>query len=319
MSIRIVGQAVGLGVTFAALIDVARLNGMQSRGSYSSILQDNITFPPDLNRNQAVPFMSMEFQEYRRRSINEQPFYADVMKIRLPIPENLSEDTSVSYGKASLDSAIGAITESLSGQTPSTGITGTLTQIGSRLGTAATGIGAQALRELAGNVVGVQTAQTALNAASALSGIAANPFQVVLFQSPNFRTHNFTWKFIPTTLEESQILSNLIQTFKYHSLPGISNAGAVFFSYPEILKINFRPSDDFLYKFKPCVVDSITVNYAPNSPSFVRTSGAPTALTFSIKLQEIEIMTKADFLRDPSGRFVSPEFSDTVRSNAPGV
>jgi hypothetical protein len=42
----------------------------------------------------------------------------------------------------------------------------------------------------------------------------------------------------------------------------------------------------------------VTVNFAPNSPSFFRSTNAPTALQFSIKVQEIEIWTKADYFRN---------------------
>jgi hypothetical protein len=90
-------------------------------------------------------------------------------------------------------------------------------------------------------------------------------------------------------------------------LPGISNAGGVFFSYPEILQVKLFPKDEYLYRFKPCVVESVSVNYAPNGPSFYRQSQAPTAIDFSISLQEIEIWTKADYLRNSVGGVVDQQ------------
>lgn len=303
--LAVAGTVVGAAVGVAALVDAYRLYSNQ--GSFVSGLQDPepIQFPADLLRNGTqVPYMSLQFERYQRRSINEQPFYTEEMRIRLPIPENLLERTSVQYQTEELGSAIGSITEAALGASTIGGsLQDIVTNIGQRVTTAATGIGTSALRTAAGDIFGPNMANQGAAALSALSGISANPFQVVLFKSPQFRTHTFTWVFIPNSNEESDILKRLITTFKYHSLPGISSAGAVFFSYPEILKINFRPSDQYLYKFKPCVVDSVTVNYAPNSPSFVRSSGAPTAIKFTIQLQEIEIMTKADFLRDSAGRF----------------
>ena len=90
-------------------------------------------------------------------------------------------------------------------------------------------------------------------------------------------------------------------------LPGISGpgTGGVFFSYPEILQIKLFPKDDYLYRFKPCVVDNVSVNYAPNNPSFYRETGAPTAVQFSVSLQEIEIWTKNDY----------EYYQETIRNN----
>jgi hypothetical protein len=273
----------------AAAADAATL--YNNRSEYTDRFQSSLRFPSDLNRNGNVPFMSMQFSAYRRRSINEQPFYESEMKINLPLPDGLVDQTSIEYQNANLDSVVGAAVEgasqALSGSGSIPGIAGTILS----------GTGAQTIQRLAGENV--------RNAASVLTGITRNPFQVVLFKSPNFRSHNFTWKFAPRDRAESETLNDIINTFKYHSLPGLSALGGVFFSYPEILEINFRPSDTYLYKFKPCVVESVTVNFAPNSPSFFRSTNAPTAVQFSIKVQEIEIWTKADYLRE-NGRFGNP-------------
>jgi hypothetical protein len=314
MAVRLTAGGV-LGVAALGVAGLAALELYGQRRGFADRSDQNILFPPDLNRANA-PFMSMQFKRYQRRSINEQPFYNDVMKIRLPIPDNLVERTSVTYDNASLGSALGSFIEAQSAggnivnSLVTLGVGGAVGALGllpSAAGEAARGTGGsrQERERRAGLAEGVTSAAGRALAveAGALFGITANPYQVVLFKSPDFRTHSFAWKFIPNSLQESEILRNLIEVFKYHSLPGISSAGAVFFSYPEILEINFRPSDQYLYKFKPCVVKSVTTNFAPNSPSFVKSSGAPTAIEFKIELQEIEIMTKADFLRNEVGEY----------------
>jgi hypothetical protein len=312
---RAAANPVAAGVAGVAGVAVLGAIGELYIRDFSTEYQSPIMFPSDLS-SRNVPFMSMEFQRYQRRSINDQPFYTGLGKIMLPIPENLVETTSVTYSKEALNTVVGAAADSLAGSVgsiaDSSSVGNLLSTLGGRITTAATGAGVGALQVLTGaaigsiqdpttrSVVGGLAGQT-VSALSALSGITTNPFEVILFKSPEFRRHSFSWNFIPNSLEESQKLQQLIETFKYHSLPGISAAGGVFFSYPEILKINFRPSDEYMYKFKPCVIDSVRVNYAPNKPSFVKSSGAPTAIQFQINLQEIEIMTKADFLRDQRG------------------
>jgi hypothetical protein len=240
--------------------------------------------------------MTMGFSSYERRSIYQQPFYRDVMRIALPLPDNLTEQTSVSYDKSTeLGSVAGSVVEGLSQGVPAN------LQEGLRSAeTVATGIAASAIRRLA-NALSPNIG----NAASALTGITANPFQVVLFKSPEFRAHTFSWQFAPKNRNETDTVNNIIKAFRYHALPGVLGAGGVIFSYPEILTINFRPQEtaNYMYEFKPCVVESVAVNYTPNGPSFFNRTGAPTAVQFTIRVQEIEIWTKADFLRNPQGIF----------------
>lgn len=261
-------------------------------------ISNSLTFPSDLNSS--VPYLAMEFKKYERRSITQQPFYAGQGKIRLPIPENLTENTSVSYDKGT---SLGPIAGALTDAATST-IAGNFADAGQSLFGAAAGAGAAVL---GAGLRRAQAPETLTPAASALTGLTTNPFQVVLFKAPEFRTHRFSWRFVPKSRDETDILKQLITVFKFHSLPGISAAGGVFFSYPEIIELSFKPTNEFLYKFKPCVVESVSVNYAPSGPSFYRATNAPTAIQFSINLQEIEIMTKADFFRERNIRGLTEE------------
>ena len=77
-------------------------------------------------------------------------------------------------------------------------------------------------------------------------------------------------------------------------LPGTVARGLLF-TFPEILDIKLFPDDKFMYKFKPCVLKGMSVDYAPNGPSFYRRTDAPTAVSISLDLQEIEFWTKNDF------------------------
>jgi hypothetical protein len=257
---------VGAAAGAASLADFSNLVAFQSQ--YANQFQNSILYPPDLFRsgeeNQAIPFISMQFEQYERRSINVQPFYREVMRIRLPIPDNLVERTSVTYNKMELGSAVGSVVQSLSGATDFENIGG-VQGILDRVVSAGAGVGTEALTGLArvaatrglsrgletlgvdernaGNIAG-GVVNRGLAGLSALTGITANPFEVILFKSPEFRTHRFSWKFIPNNIQETELLRTLIENFKYHSLPGISAAGAVFFSYPEILKSISNPVID---------------------------------------------------------------------------
>jgi hypothetical protein len=304
----------------AAAVDATRLYDNQT--ALAGAFQQNLKFPSDLKSD--VPYISMQFKEYTRRSIYDQPFYNEVMKINLPVPSNLVEQTNIQYSTENLGSIVGSVVEGLSAIG-----TGTAGNIATGGLTIASGIGAGILPSTIARLLSSTTripeqasealVSSATQAISVLSGITTNPFQAVLFKSPSFRSHQFSWTLIPKSRAESEVINNIIQTFRYHSLPGVSNFGGVFFSYPEILEINFRPTDTYLYKFKPCVVDSIRVNFAPNQPSFYKSSLAPTAVEFSITVQEIEIWTKSDFNRNGEQTANSTPSAPTTTPNLPPV
>jgi hypothetical protein len=129
-----------------------------------------------------------------------------------------------------------------------------------------------------------------------MAGVAANPFLTLLFKSPTFKTHTFSWKLAPNNIEESVQLQKIVNMFRKHMLPSLANSGGgTLLSYPDIVQVNLFPNEEFLYKFKPCIVESMSVNFAPtSSPSFFKNSNAPTEVQLSINLKEIEYWLQDD-------------------------
>ena len=95
----------------------------------------------------------------------------------------------------------------------------------------------------------------------------------------------------------------VILAFKANMLPAIApGSGGIFLTYPNMAAITFYPAQDFLYKFKPCVVRNFRVNYADGGmPSFFRRTNAPTLVSISVDLIEIEYWLREDIV-DPSMR-----------------
>ena len=139
--------------------------------------------------------------------------------------------------------------------------------------------------------VGIDTAQ-----ALQLGGLAQNPFLTVLFKSPSFKKHQFSWKLAPTSPQESDTVRQIINTFRSNILPAMApNAGGTLLTYPNMCQISLYPDDSFLYRFKPCVVESMSVNFASSgAPSFFKNTNAPTEVTLTIDLLEIEYWLKED-------------------------
>lgn len=300
--------AVAVGGTFA-ITDAASL--YNTRTTQAGQFQQQEVFPNDLIQNDANRnfYMSFKFQAYEKRSINNSPFLRSTGTVRIPIPDNIRDNMSVTYGSTSFGgdatgTAVGAGLESLAGsrQTESSGFLSFVNRARD-LGTdVAKGATVGLLQDTAGRVG---------QAAQAYFGIAVNPYQTILFEKPEFKSHNFSWKFMPRDESESNTIRNIIRTFQFHMLPGVSKDIGLFFSYPSMVVVSLFPSSEFMYRFKPCVIESVNVNYAAaGAPSFFKSTSAPTAITMSITLKEIEYWTSKDYTAEA--------FNDTeaIGSNA---
>ena len=261
----------------------------------NSKYKGNLMFPNDLidpsaNRNS---YMAIQFVEYQRRSIFNQPFLSALGGVRLPVPNQLAETFNVSYDSSAGESnpSIGAgIEAGLQGRN---GVGSSGNVIGSIASSVTAALGGKAVQTASalGTKAGLDVPQ-----ALQLGGLAQNPFLTVLFKSPNFRKHTFSWKLMPNNEQESNTAREIIQTFRSNMLPALApNAGGTLLTYPNMAIINLYPDETLLYKFKPCVVESLTVNYAAGGqPSFFKGTNAPTHIELSISLLEIEYWLKED-------------------------
>jgi len=272
------GAAIGAGV---ALDEAADLYA--TRRNMANQFQDQHEFPSDLTTT--TPFyVSFLFQAYVKRSINNSPFLRSRGTIRLPIPDNLSDVTSVTYStEKGLTPAVGAGLDAAANSNREESTFDRLKTI------TAASITAGGLATLQNNLGGVA------DAARAYSGVTLNPYQTVLFEKPNFKLHTFTWKLIPKNEVESNTIRNMIRTFQYHMLPGVSQSPGLFFTFPSMVTVSLFPSSQYLYRFKPCVIKAVKVSYAETTPSFYRGTNAPTAVTIALELTEIEYFTNKDY------------------------
>lgn len=298
---------VGGGVAFSNAADLYR-----SRQNMSGQFQNQLQFPEDLTQPPAGGgesrnfFMSFSFMKYEKRSIQNQAFLRSEGTVRLPIPDAIRDNLSVSYNTASLTPAVGAALENF------TGTGGTIETI---TGAAIEGAAGATLGALQRAASGSADATAAVQATQAYFGLAINPYQTVLFEKPEFKTHNFSWKLMPRDEVESEDARDIFRTFQYHASPGVSKNAGLFFSYPSMVIVSLYPSSEFLYRFKPCIIKSVNVNYAAgNNPSFFKRTNAPTSMSLSIQLQEIEYWTNEDYTSDRfSDQGAETNFTTTSR------
>lgn len=126
---------------------------------------------------------------------------------------------------------------------------------------------------------------------SALTGAQINPYLYLYFDRPTFKRFNFTWTLPARNEEESKTIKDIILRLKKGSSP--TTQGPIML-YPDVLNIRFYPDDIFgMLRLKPCVIESVSVDYTPSGPSFFE-SAAPTLVNITLSLKEIQLWEQND-------------------------
>ena len=247
-------------------------------------------------------YVTFGFKQYQRRSVFDAPYISSIGNIRLPIPANIVDQIKVNYEDVPSPLAVGAGLEyGLNGAFGPRGPVGGAIGAGVGAGIAAVaGVAGSGLINVlpGGGLIGAVGGAAAQNAPFILQplGLAVNPFLTVLFKSPTFKRHSFSWRLSANNPKESETINEILKTFRFHMLPDMAKGG-LFLTYPDICDVTFQPEDSWLYKFKPCVVEGISINFAPNGqPSFFGQTNAPTDIQFTVNLLEIEYWLRGDIV-----------------------
>lgn len=129
---------------------------------------------------------------------------------------------------------------------------------------------------------------------SAKAGVSLNPFKEAIFRAVNFRTFDFTYKFFPKSSEESESIRKIIDLFKFHMHPELSESN-LFFIYPAEFEITYfygAARNPYFHKIAPCVLLDMEVTYGGEQFAAFP-NGNPAEINMTLRFQESEILTKA--------------------------
>lgn len=227
---------------------------------------DYKSFPNDLAQQNRNFFFEINFMAYNITSqITTPTIYTSVLGgLRLPIPRKLVDNQTVSWGEQSATSVMGS-TALAAGGVRSFG------RVGNFLSTA-----------IGGSKNGIE----------AVLGHAVNPLFFLFFQRPNYKEYSFSWSFAPENEKESKSLEEIIAAFKKHQLP--TNLGYSL-KYPDlaVMKIFTGKNNEF-FDMKPCIIQSVQVDYTPaGGPAFL-SDGKPSVVTLSVAFKEIQLRDQLD-------------------------
>lgn len=148
---------------------------------------------------------------------------------------------------------------------------------------------------LAGQAVGVN------NLLSRLNGKVLNPNLELLFQGPQLRPFNFTFKLSPRSAEEAKVVKKIIRYFKKNMAPIVGDQG-LFIQAPNIFKIEYQYGKSSphpgLNLIKECALTNCSVDYTPLGSYMTYPDGTMVSYTLSLQFQEIEPVYSRDY-KDP--------------------
>lgn len=285
-----------------------------------------LVFPSNL-QGDGDQFLSMfVHKNYRmkRDTIAQKP---RLLEIVLPIPNNLIQGTSVSYQQESLGffgKQAAELSSAFNGGAKS--IASVLKQqlTSQNVGEGIKYFGAAIAQEFGSQIPGIGNI---IQGGYYGQGITRNPYEVQMFSNVNFRSHSFNYKFVPKSLDEQNTINTIIKKLKYHMLPSYTTLEKTYFKYPDIFELVLntgRPNDsgdleNYFFKFQPCVLESVNVNYNPEGSPFYHDTGgngkAPVSLTLDLQFKELLIPEREDI--DKIGE-ISKQTAGTIQIDQGG-
>ena len=157
----------------------------------------------------------------------------------------------------------------------------------------------------AGSVLGRQVLQGALEVAfpgaagffTKQTGRAVNPRMELAFQSVPFRSFTFEFDFAPKNIKEVEMVNKMLQLFKFHMLPDVSDEK--YLITPSEFQIAYYYRDKanmYIPKISRCVLTDMSVDYSPEGVFHTFKAddkGAmPVISKMTLAFTETEIMTK---------------------------
>lgn len=121
----------------------------------------------------------------------------------------------------------------------------------------------------------------------------ANPQREQLFKSVGFRQFSFTYKFMPASAKETANVKEIINKFKFHMHPELSDSG-IYYIYPSEFDIQYYyrgKENEYFNKISTCALTDMSVQYGGGEFSSFD-DGSPTEITLLLKFTELETLTK---------------------------
>lgn len=263
-----------------------------------------MSFPKTLNSDYWMRFSVRKYSRSTSQNNAASTLSDFHTMIKLPLPTNLVDALKLSYQEVGLGmfggpgmAAGDAAYEAFKNSGGSTGdALGAAARAGA--GKMSTLLGQDGVKAALARKMLTNSMPAVATAMDMITGNAPNPHMAVTFNGVNLKKHQFSWRLSPDNYAESRELENIIRQLQAAALPWTEGEFALMLQFPDVVIVEMNPSN--LIPFKPCAIDSVGINYAPNGvPSFFRADNPsnddgkryPTEVELTIVLRELDIHT----------------------------
>lgn len=236
---------------------------------------------------------------------------SDYGTIILPIPSNIQDGNSVTFGSSSLDGLTASVLEFVS-TTVQDGTKLQLKDVPNYLQNLlknATGMisNPEALAYF-NRVIASQAANipfggnlTPAQLLARQTGNILNPNMELLFEGVNLRSFKFSFKMTPRNKDEAKAVKNIIRTLKKNMAPTV---GGFYLNTPRIFELTYMKGANkhpFLHKFKQCALTDMSVNYTGEGTYATyggrdeEGGGTPVSMVMDLGFKELEPIYSADY------------------------
>jgi hypothetical protein len=104
------------------------------------------------------------------------------------------------------------------------------------------------------------------NAIAQPGGYLFNSYKTVVLEQPQYRRIPLSWKLSPRNYQESVEIQKILYRLRKGMTPKRTASNRAILKFPNIYTLAFQPNPQFLFKFKPCVIESIVVDFNAGQP-----------------------------------------------------
>ena len=240
--------------------------------------------------------------------------------IELPIPQELTDSNSVTWGEDRINALEMAALEVAQGVMATEGVGENAAQLANAAVTALnTGISIPGLDSDTQGAVRAAISGAAVGAlgsnVSAKSVISRSTGQIMnnnlelLFQGVNLRSFPFTITFSPRDPSESRMVKDIIRRLKQSMAPKVGDmaagaGGGIFLKSPDVFQLKYlKDGHDhpFLNSFKLAALTGMTVNYTNAGTYTSYEDGTPVNLRMSLTFKELNPIYAEDYMQTGAG------------------
>ena len=216
--------------------------------------------------------------------------------VYLPIPGGIMDTSTVDWGKETIDPlTAGAAALAYTALTKSGEETGAAMNDAFK----ALGEGSKSVETALGALVVGSATKSGAQVLKRAEGQIINPNMELLFNSPQLRQFNFSWRLAPRDPTEGQDVIKIIRFFKQGMVP-IRQEPNLFLRSPNTFKLTYHHKKEnsehkFLNKFKECALVNCQIQYTPDGNYTTFTDGIMTSYQMTLAFNELDPIYSDDY------------------------